>query len=242
EMKNILLSLDDSKATGPDNIRAKLLRCCAPQICTSLCDVFNQSLKIGKIPTAWKTSNVIPIPKKAQLKDVSNYRPISLLSIVSKVFERCVYNRLIEHVSINIHQLQFGFLRGKSAAAQLLQVLQEIGEMLDKRVQIDLVYLDVAKAFDRVDYRLMLNKLKNFGISGTLLNWFEDYLSNRNQRVTVLGKTSHSLPVLSGVPQGSILGPLLFRLYVNDLPQATSSSSIAIYADDTKCYRPVRAL
>jgi hypothetical protein len=132
----ILLSFDDNKATGPDNIPAKLLRCCAPQICTSLCDLFNQSLKIGKIPTAWKTSNVIPISKKAQLKEVSNYRPISnsLLSIVSKVFERCVYNRLIEHVSNNIHQLQFGFLRGKSTTAQLLQVLQEIGEMIDKRV------------------------------------------------------------------------------------------------------------
>ena len=88
----------------------------------------------------------------------------------------------------------------------------------------------------------MVNKLKNFGISGTLLNWFEDYLSNRHQRVTMLGKTSHPLPVLSGIPQGSILGPLLFLLYVNDLPQATSSSSIAMYADDTKCYRTVRTL
>ena len=143
-------------------------------------------------------------------------------------------------LSINIHQLQFGFLRGKSTTAQLLQVLQEIGEMLDTRIQIDLVYLDFAKAFDRVDHRLLVNKLKNFGISGTLLNWFEDYLSNRHQRVTVLGKTSHPLPVLSGVPQGSILGPLLFLLYVNDLPQATSS--IAMYADDTKCYRCHRIL
>jgi hypothetical protein len=131
EVKNILLSLDDNKATGSDNIPAKLLRCYAPQICTTLCDLFNQSMKVGKIPTAWKTSNVIPIPKKAQLK-VSNYRPISLLSIVSKVFERCMYNRLVEHVSINIHQLQFGFVRGKSTTGHLLQVLQEIGEMLDK--------------------------------------------------------------------------------------------------------------
>ena len=98
EVKNILLSLDDNKATGPDNIPAKLLRCSAPQICSSLCDLFNLSLKCGKIPAAWKISNVVPIPKKGLLKVVSNYRPISLLSIVSKVFERCVYNRLIAHV------------------------------------------------------------------------------------------------------------------------------------------------
>ncbi|CAB4004229.1 Hypothetical predicted protein, partial [Paramuricea clavata] len=241
EVKNILLSLDDNKATGPDNIPAKLLRCSAPQICSSLCDLFNLSLKCGKIPAAWKISNVVPIPKKGLLKVVSNYRPISLLSIVSKVFERCVYNRLIAHVSINLHHLQFGFLRGKSTTAQLLQVLQEIGEKLDKRVQTDIIYLDFAKAFDRVDHRLLVRKLKKFGIGGTLLKWFEDYLTNRHQRVTVLGKTSHSLPVLSGVPQGSILGPLLFVIYVNDLPQETSTSSIALYADDTKCYRPVRS-
>ena len=124
---------------------------------------------------------------------MSNYRPISLLSIVSKVFERCVYNRLIEHLSINIHQLQFGFLRGKSTTAQLFKCYTRSVKCLTKRVQIDLVYLDFAKAFDRVDHRLMVNKLKNYEISGTLLNWFEDYLSNRHQRVTVLGKTSHPL-------------------------------------------------
>ena len=199
------------------------------------------SLKCGKIPAAWKISNVVPIPKKGLLKVVSNYRPISLLSIVSKVFERCVYNRLIAHVSINLHHIQFGILRGKSTTAQLLQVLKEIGEKLDKRVQTDIIYLDFAKAFDRVDHRLLVRKLNKFGIGATLLKWFEVYLTNRHQRVTVLGKTSHSLPVLSGVPQGSILGPLLFVIYVNDLPQETSTSSIALYADDTNCYRPVRS-
>ena len=127
EVKNILLSLDDNKATGPGNIPTKLLRCSAPQIYSPLCDLFNLSLKCGKIPAAWKISNVIPIPKKGLLKVVSNYRPISLLSIVSKVFERCVYKRLIAHVSINLHHLEFGFLRGKSTTAHLLQVLHEIG-------------------------------------------------------------------------------------------------------------------
>ena len=137
EVKNILLSLDDNKATGPDSIPAKLLRYCVPAMCSSLCDLFNLSLKCGKIPAAWKYSNLVPIPKTGLLKEVCNYRPISLLSIVSKVFERCVYNRLIVHVSINLHYLQFGFLRGKSATSQLLQVIQEIGEKLDRRIQTD---------------------------------------------------------------------------------------------------------
>ncbi|CAB3989548.1 Hypothetical predicted protein [Paramuricea clavata] len=123
----------------------------------------------------------------------------------------------------------------------IIQVLQEIGEKLDKRVQTDIIYLDFAKAFDRVDHHLLVRKLKKFGIGGTLLKWFEDYLTNHHQRVTVLGKTSHSLPVLSSVLQVSILGPLLFVIYVNNLLQETSTSSIALYADDTKCYRPVRS-
>ncbi len=112
--------------------------------------------------------------------------------------------------------------------------------MLDKRIQTDIVYLDFAKAFDRVDHQLLLKKLKNFGISGNLLQWFKNYLTNRHQKVTVLGQSSQPLPVLSGVPQGSILGPLLFLIYVNDLPQATSKSSVALYADDTKCFCSIK--
>ncbi len=137
-------------------------------------------------------------------------------------------------------ELQFGFLTGKSTTDQLLQVLHEIGEMFDKRIQTDIVYLDFAKAFDRVDHQLLLKKLKNFGISGNLLQWFKNYLTNRHQKVTVLGQSSQPLPFLSGVPQGSILGPLLFLIYVNDLPQATSKSSVALYADDIKCFRSIK--
>lgn len=239
DVRRILLSLDDNKATGPDRIPAKLLRCCAPYISSSLSDVFNKSLSTGRVPAEWKVSNIIPIPKGGQKNEVSNYRPISLLPIVSKVFERCIYDQLINHVSCQLYNLQFGFLRGKSTTSQLLQVLHEIGESLDKRVQTDILYLDFAKAFDRVDHQLLLKKLRNFGVCGNLFNWLQNYLTDRFQKVTVLGKTSRPIPVLSGVPQGSILGPLLFLMYVNDLPEKTTASSVALFADDTKCYRTI---
>ena len=240
EIYHVLSNLDENKATGPDKIPAALLKNCASSISKSLCELFNKSLASGKLPDEWKLSHIIPIPKKCPNDEVTNYRPISLLSVVSKVLERCIYNQLIVHVSSQLHHLQFGFLRGKSTTSQLLHVINEINKALENREQIDSIYLDFAKAFDKVDHILLLKKLRNFGITGKLLNWFNNYLSNRLQKVTVLGSTSQPLPILSGVPQGSILGPLLFLVFVNDLPDSISrQSSVALFADDTKCYRPV---
>ena len=194
----------------------------------------------GKLPDEWKLSHIILIPKKCPNDEVTNYRPISLLSVVSKVRERCIYNQLIVHVSSQPHHLQFGFLRGKSTASQLLPVINEINKALENREQIDSICLDFGKAFDKVDHILLLKKLRNFEITGKLLNWFNNYLSNRLQKVTVLGSTSQPLPILSGVPQWSILGPLLFLVFANDLPDSISrQSSVALLADDTKCYRSV---
>ena len=191
-------------------------------------------MSVGKLPKEWKLSNITPIPKSGSSSNVTNYRPISLLSLVSKVLERCIYNRLIEHIGEKLHHLQFGFLKGKSTTSQLLQVLHDIGNKLDNKCQVDTLYLDFAKAFDKVNHELLLLKLKRFGISGNLLSWLRDYLSGRYQRVTVLGETSNRLSVLSGVPQGSILGPLLFLVYANDLPDCVSSSSaLAMFADDS---------
>ena len=190
EVLNALSVLDVNKATGPDKIPAKLLKNCAPCISNSLCTIFNKCLQLGKLPAAWKVANVIPIHKNGSPGEVSNYRPISLLPLVSKVLERCVYNHLIERISSQLHNLQYGFLKGKSTTSQLLQVLNEIGELLDKRVQVDTIYLDFAKAFDRVDHQLLLKKLRLFGINGSLLCWFSDYLHFRFQKVSVLGKTS----------------------------------------------------
>ena len=188
EVLDVLNHLDVNKATGPDKIPAKLLKNCAPCISNSLCAIFNKCLHLGKLPAAWKVANIIPISKSGLPGEVSNYRPISLLPIVSKVMERNVYNRLIEHISSQLYNLQHGFLKGKSTTSQLLEVLNEIGGMLDNRVQVDTIYLDFAKAFDRVDHHLLLRKLHLFGINGSLFCWLSDYLSNRFQQVTVQAK------------------------------------------------------
>ena len=142
---------------------------------------------------------------------------------------------MISHISSQLHHLQFGFLRGKSTTSPLFHVLQEFHKALESRSQINSVYLDFAKAFHKVSHNLLLGRLQMFGIRGDLLCWFKDYLPGRSQRVTFLSETSSTLPVLSGVLQGSILGPLLFLVYVNDLPDSISrQSSVAMFADDTK--------
>ena len=171
-----------------------MLKICASSICSSLCVFFNKSLSIGKLPCEWKLSNIIPIPKKGPADEVSNCRPISLLSLFSKVFQRCIYNQLINHVSSQLHHLQFGFLKGKSTTSQLLRILHDINKSLENRSQVDSVYLDFAKAFDKVSHNLLLVKLQRFGIRADLLLWFKDYLSGRYQRVTVLDETSHTFP------------------------------------------------
>ena len=138
--------------------------------------------------------------------------------------------------------MHFGFLKGKSTTAQLLQVLYNRGEKLDKRVKVDAIYLDVAKAFDRVNHELLLKMIQRFGICGTILSWLEDYLTDRVQRVTVLGVNSKSLPVLSGLPQGSILGPRMFLICEDDLSDVATSTSVALFADDTKCHHSIKRM
>ena len=166
-----------------------------------------------------------------------------MLPIVGKVLERCVCNRLYDHVKHLITKSQHGFLRRKSCVTQLLSVLHIIGQFLDKNIQTDVIYLDFTKAFDSVDHQILLHKLASYGVTGQLYNWFVNYLSGRRQRVVVNGATSSWAPVPSGLPQGSLLGPILFVIFMNDLPDILPDETLAaLYADDTKLYKSITSI
>jgi hypothetical protein len=164
---------------------------------------------------------------------------VSLLSIVSKIAERCVYDKIYPLICDKLCIHQHGFLKGKSTCTQLVDFTNALSSVLDKGGQTDVIYTDFSKAFDTVSHNMLLTKLKKFGFCGNLFNWFQSYLSTRLQAVVISGATSTWLPVTSGVPQGSILGPLLFLLYINDLPDVIKNSKIALFADDVKMYSEV---
>ena len=235
----VLRRLDVSKVAGPDGVPAGLLGNCAPCVSGSLCAVFGGCLHLGGFPAAWGVASVVPVPEGGLPGGVSGCRPISLLPVVSGVVERCVCGRLVGRVSGRLCGLRRGFLRGRSAASRLLGVLGGVGGMLGGRMRVGAVCLDFARAFGGVDRRLLLGGLHLFGVGGSLFCWFSGCLGDGFRQVTVLGGASGLLPVVSGVPRGSILGPLVFLIYVNGLAAVPVDGSVALFADGAECCRPV---
>lgn len=229
-----LIKLDPTKAVGCDKIPPRLLKCCATSLTEPITHLLSTCISTCSIPEEWKIHQITPVFKKGDRTSPTNYRPISLLCTISKILESIVYNKVASFLRPLISKQQFGFLKNRSCLAQLLLSFAQVNEAADKRCSCCAVYLDFSKAFDSVPHGELLFKLWKIGITGPLWCWFREYLSNRRHYVSLNGEGSPMLPVLSGVPQGSILGPLLFVVYVNDIPEKIIFSSIFMFADDTK--------
>ena len=195
------------------------------------------------VPQEWKKALVTPIHKKGNKKLASNYRPVSLTSITCKMMEKIMYSFIIDHIYANnyISNFQHGFMKGRSTTSQLLKIMDHWTESFDLDTQIDCIYLDFKKDFDSVSHELLIHKLKSYNISDSMITWLSSFLNNRKQSVRINASTSSWTSVTWGVPQGSILGPLMFLLFVNDIPQITSSN-IMLFADDTKLWRLIKSI
>ena len=234
EVVKAIGSMRTNSATGYDGISYLALKKTSESTKGILCRLFNACMKRGIMPKTWKKANLTPIHKKNNLSDVKNYRPISLLSCLSKVIERLVCDRLRVYLEENnlITDAQYGFRRGSSTLDQLLDLYDNIMKNMDEKMVTKLLFLDVSKAFDKVWHKGLIYKLKRLGIEGDLLEFFKDYLEDRQQRVALKGALSSWITIKAGVPQGSIMGPILFLIYTNDLPSEIQSI-IKMFADDT---------
>ena len=237
EVKKLLLGLKAGKAPGPDCIPPLLLTENAEALALPLAILFRKSLREGRIPDDWRKANVIPIFKKGSRLNANNYRPVSLTCIICKVMETLIRNQLITHLLQNnlICREQHGFVPGRSCTTQLLDSLDTWTQILDAGGAVDVIYMDFRKAFDSVPHRRLIAKTEAHGVKGKVLKWIQDFLHQRTQLVSVNTAKSREAGVASGIPQGSVLGPILFVLYINDLPRQ-AESHVRMFADDTKLF------
>jgi hypothetical protein len=237
EVKKIIGKLRKEAVARPDDIGPRLLHELVNEVAGPLTMIFRCSLEQGIVPEDWKVANVTPIFKKGVKSSPGNYRPVSLTSVCCKIMETVLRDKMMKHLLENelISPSQHGFMSGKSCTTNLLEFLEEVTKSVDKGTPMDIVFLDFAKAFDKVPMRRLLAKIKAHGIRGRTWEWIRQWLTGRKQRVVLNGKCSTWKEVLSGVPQGSVLGPILFLIFINDLDGAAKLVTLVRkFADDTK--------
>ena len=235
EVESIINTLKNNKTTGPYSIPTKILKTYKTILSQPISELVNLSFTNGVFPKILKTASVTPIHKKGDKLECNNYRPISILSNISKLIEKLMHLRLYLFLEQNqvLYKLQFGFRNKHSTNLALIEITEKIRKACDEGLYACGIYLDFQKAFDTVNHSILLSKLEHYGIRGTTNNWFRSFICDRLQFTTINGQNSNQNKITHGVPQGSVLGPLLFIIFINDLHKAVQHSNVHHFADDT---------
>jgi len=239
-VEKLLQNINVAKATGPDNIPSRILKECASELAEGLTSIFQKSVNSGTLPDDWVNANVAPVFKKGDRHLAQNYRPVSLTSVTCKLLEHIICSHLLKHLEKHkiLTDLNHGFRAGHSCETQLVMTLHDLCGSFEKNCQTDVAILDFSAAFDTVPHPKLLEKLDGYGIRGNLHAWLASFLTTRRMKVVVEGQYSDEAAVDSGVPQGTVLGPLLFLCHINDLPLAVKSQ-VRLFADDCLLYREI---
>ena len=234
---SLLRNINRKKASGPDGISCWVLKEAAEEIAPFLQFIFNQSLTTGQVPGDWKCANVTPVFKKGSKKEACNYRPVSLTSVPCKILEHIIFHHIMGHLDAHhvLVNYQHGFRQGHSCESQLITIVEHLARNLDHGKQTDVLLLDFSNAFDTVPHKRLLKKLDHYGIRGQLIKWMESWLCGRTQTVVVNGSQSSPVTVTSGVPQGTVLDPLMFLLYINNIGLQITPE-LGLFADDSVLY------